>query len=109
MKTLDLFFRVVKRDRLLIACALFLILVVGLALIGIHFTGYTTTRSRMPRFWAFAASSLRHRRQRARPSDAHPYGAQISLFVAATGTLVSLTVGVAYGMVSGYAGGASTT
>ncbi len=33
------------------------------------------------------------------------YGAQISLFVAAAGTLVSLTVGVTYGMISGYAGG----
>jgi oligopeptide transport system permease protein len=33
------------------------------------------------------------------------YGAQISLFVAATGTLVSLIVGVTYGMISGYAGG----
>ena len=41
MKTLDLFFRVVKQDRLLIVCALFLIVVVVLALVGIHFTGYT--------------------------------------------------------------------
>jgi peptide/nickel transport system permease protein/oligopeptide transport system permease protein len=106
MKTLDLFFRVVKRDRLLIVCALFLILVVGLAWIGIHFTGYTydqiTDASLLP------------------PSRAHwfgtdvnghdlltrtLYGAQISLFVAATGTIVSLTVGVTYGMISGYVGG----
>jgi len=106
MKTLDLFFRVVKRDRLLIACALFLLIVVMLALVGIYFTGYTydqiTDASLLP------------------PSRAHLfgtdvnghdlltrtlYGAQISLFVAATGTLVSLTVGVTYGMISGYAGG----
>ncbi len=33
------------------------------------------------------------------------YGARISLFVAATGTLVSLLFGVSYGMISGYAGG----
>ena len=106
MKTLDLFFRVVKQDRLLIVCAAFLVMVVGLALVGIHFTGYTydqiTDASLLP------------------PSRAHwfgtdvnghdlltrtLYGAQISLFVAATGTLVSLTVGVTYGMISGYAGG----
>jgi len=106
MKTLDLFFRVVKQDRLLIVCATFLLVVVGLALVGIHFTGYTydqiTDASLLP------------------PSRAHwfgtdvnghdlltrtLYGAQISLFVAAMGTLVSLTVGVTYGMISGYAGG----
>jgi peptide/nickel transport system permease protein/oligopeptide transport system permease protein len=106
MKTLDLFFRVVKQDRLLIACALFLIVVVMLALVGIHYTGYSydqiTDASLLP------------------PSRAHwfgtdvnghdlltrtLYGAQISLFVAATGTVVSLTVGVTYGMISGYAGG----
>jgi len=97
---------VVKQDRLLIVCAAFLVMVVGLALVGIHFTGYTydqiTDASLLP------------------PSRAHwfgtdvnghdlltrtLYGAQISLFVAATGTLVSLTVGVTYGMISGYAGG----
>ena len=106
MKTLDLFFRVVKQDRLLIVCAGFMVVVVALALVGIHFTGYTydqiTDASLLP------------------PSRAHwfgtdvnghdlltrtLYGAQISLFVAATGTLVSLTVGVTYGMISGYAGG----
>ena len=106
MKTLDLFFRVVKQDRLLIVCALFLIVVVVLALVGIHFTGYTYDQ--------ISDASLLP------PSHAHwfgtdvnghdlltrtLYGAQISLFVAATGTLVSLTVGVTYGMISGYAGG----
>jgi len=33
------------------------------------------------------------------------YGAQISMFVAAAATAVSLSVGVSYGMISGYAGG----
>ena len=106
MKTLGLFFTVVRRDAFLVVCALFLLVVVGLALVGIHFTGYTydqiTDASLLP------------------PSRAHwfgtdvnghdlltrtLYGAQISLFVAAMGTLVSLTVGVTYGMISGYAGG----
>ena len=106
MKTLDLFFRVVKQDRLLMVCGLFIVAVVGLAVIGLDFTGYTydqiTDASLLP------------------PSRAHwfgtdvnghdlltrtLYGARISLFVAATGTVVSLTVGVTYGMISGYAGG----
>ena len=106
MKALHLFFRVVRRDPLLIVCGLFLILVVGLAFIGIHFTGYTYDQ--------ISDASLQ------RPSWAHwfgtdvnghdlltrtLYGAQISLFVAAMGTIVSLTVGVTYGMISGYAGG----
>ena len=106
MKTLDLFFRLVKQDRLLMVCGLFIVAVVGLAVIGLDFTGYTydqiTDASLLP------------------PSRAHwfgtdvnghdlltrtLYGARISLFVAATGTVVSLTVGVTYGMISGYAGG----
>jgi len=106
MKTLDLFFRVVKQDRLLIGCALLLIVVVGLALVGIHFTGYTydqiTDASLQKPSWHHLFGT---------DVNGHDlltrtlYGAQISLFVAATGTLVSLTVGVTYGMISGYAGG----
>ena len=41
MRTARLFFSVVRRDRLQTVCGLFLILVVGLALIGTHCTGYT--------------------------------------------------------------------
>src|SRR5258708_7128615 len=106
MRILGLFFNVVRRDPLLIVCGLFLILVVGLALVGIHFTGYT--------YDEISDASLLP------PSRAHwfgtdvnghdlftrtLFGAQISLFVAAMGTIVSLTVGVTYGMISGYAGG----
>jgi len=106
MRTLDLFFRVVKQDRLLIVCALFLITVVMLALVGIHFTGYTYDQ-------ISDASLLPPSRAHWFGTDVNGhdlltrtlYGAQISLFVAATGTIVSLTVGVTYGMISGYAGG----
>jgi peptide/nickel transport system permease protein/oligopeptide transport system permease protein len=106
MKTLDLFFRVVKQDRLLIVCALFLIAVVMLALVGIHYTGYTYDQ-------ISDASLLPPSRAHWFGTDVNGhdlltrtlYGAQISLFVAFTGTVVSLTVGVTYGMISGYAGG----
>jgi oligopeptide transport system permease protein len=106
MKTLDLFFRVVKQDRLLIVCALFLFMVVMLALVGIHYTGYTYDQ-------ISDASLLAPSRAHWFGTDVNGhdlltrtlYGAQISLFVAATGTIVSLTVGVTYGMISGYAGG----
>jgi len=106
MRTLGLFFNVVRRDPLFVVCSLFILSVVGLALIGIHFTGYTYDQ--------ISNDSLQ------RPSYHHLfgtdvnghdlltrtlYGAQISLFVAATGTIVSLTMGVTYGMISGYAGG----
>jgi len=106
MKTLDLFFRVVKQDRLLISCAVFLLIVVMLALVGIHFTGYSYDQ-------ISDASLLPPSRAHWFGTDVNGhdlltrtlYGAQISLFVAATGTIVSLTVGVTYGMISGYAGG----
>jgi oligopeptide transport system permease protein len=106
MRTLGLFFNVVRRDGLLVACGLFVIGVVALALIGIHFTGYTYDQ-------ISDASLLRPSRAHWFGTDVNGhdlltrtlYGAQISLFVAATGTMVSLTVGVTYGMISGYAGG----
>jgi peptide/nickel transport system permease protein/oligopeptide transport system permease protein len=106
MKPLGLFFHVVRRDPLLIVCALFLTVVVGLALVGIHYTGYTYDQ-------ISDASLLKPSRAHWFGTDVNGhdlltrtlYGAQISLFVAATGTIVSLTVGVTYGMISGYAGG----
>jgi oligopeptide transport system permease protein len=106
MRTLGHFFTVVRRDSFLLLCGAVVLGVIALAWIGIHYTGYTydeiTDASLLP------------------PSHAHwfgtdvnghdlltrtLYGAQISLVVAALGTLVSLTVGVTYGMISGYAGG----
>jgi oligopeptide transport system permease protein len=106
MRNLSLFFTVVRRDPLLIVCALFLLTVVFLALVGIHFTGYTYDQ-------ISDASLLPPSRLHWFGTDVNGhdlltrtlYGAQISLFVAATATVVSLTVGVAYGMISGYAGG----
>jgi peptide/nickel transport system permease protein/oligopeptide transport system permease protein len=83
-----------------------LAIIVFLAVIGIHFTGYTYDQ--------ISDASLLP------PSRAHLFGtdinghdlltrtlsgARISLFVALAGTLVSLSVGVVYGMLSGYAGG----
>ncbi len=106
MKTLGLFFTVIRRDLLLIACALFLLAVVFLAFVGINFTGYTYDQ--------ISDASL------LKPSHAHwfgtdvnghdlltrtLFGAKISIIVAAAATLVSLTLGVTYGMISGYAGG----
>jgi peptide/nickel transport system permease protein/oligopeptide transport system permease protein len=106
MRTLGLFFSVVRRDPVLIGCALFLAVVVFLALVGIHFTGY--------KYNDISDASL------LKPSWHHLFGtdvnghdlltrtlfgAQISLLVAAAATLVSLTVGVTYGIVSGYVGG----
>ena len=106
MKTLGLFFTVVRRDLLLIACALFLLAVVFLAFVGIHFTGYTYDQ-------ISDASLLKPSRAHWFGTDVNGhdlltrtlFGAQISIIVAATATLVSLTLGVTYGMISGYAGG----
>ncbi len=106
MKPLHQFYLVVKRDTFLVACALFLLLVASLAIVGIHYTGYSYNE--------ISDASLLE------PSHAHwfgtdvngrdlltrtLFGARISLLVAAVGTLVSLTIGVTYGMISGYVGG----
>jgi peptide/nickel transport system permease protein/oligopeptide transport system permease protein len=106
MKTLGLFFNVIRRDAFLVVCGVFLIVVVMLAIVGIHFTGYTYDQ-------ISDASLLPPSRAHWFGTDVNGhdlltrtlYGARISLFVAATGTIVSLTVGVTYGMISGYAGG----
>jgi oligopeptide transport system permease protein len=109
MRTLGLFLHVVRRDLFLLVCGAFVLLITALAIISYldpHFTGYTYDQ--------ITNASLQG------PSRAHPfgtdvnghdlltrtlYGAQISLAVAALGTVVSLTIGVTYGMISGYAGG----
>jgi len=106
MRTLVNFLGVVRRDPFLVVCGIVVLAVVLLAWAGIRFTGYTYDQ--------ISPQSLLE------PSRAHwfgtdvnghdlltrtLYGAQISLLVAGTGALVSLTIGVAYGMISGYAGG----
>ena len=106
MNAVTNFLGVVRRDRFLIACAAFVFVVVGLAWIGIRFTGYTydqiTDASLLQPSWAhWFGTDLNGHDLLTRTL----YGAQISLLVAGTGALVSLTIGVAYGMISGYAGG----
>jgi oligopeptide transport system permease protein len=105
MKTLALFFTVIRRDPLLVVCTLFLLAVVLLAFVGIHFTGYTYDQ-------ISDASLLEPSRAHWFGTDVNGhdlltrtlFGAQISIIVAAAATLVSLTLGVTYGMISGYAG-----
>jgi len=106
MNALHSFYLVVRRDPFLIVCAFFLLIVVLLACVGIHFTGYTYDQ-------ISDASLLKPSRHHLFGTDLNGHdlltrvlkGAQLSLGVAAVGTIVSLTVGVTYGMVSGYAGG----
>lgn len=106
MNALANFLGVVRRDRFLIACGAFVFVVVMLAWVGIRFTGYTYDQ-------ITDASLLEPSRAHWFGTDVNGhdlltrtlYGAQISLLVAGTGALISLTIGVAYGMISGYAGG----
>jgi oligopeptide transport system permease protein len=106
MKTLALFLTVVRRDPLLILCTLFLATMAFLALIGVHLTGYRydaiSNASLLPPSWAhWFGTDVNGHDLLTRTL----FGAQISILVAAAATLVSLTVGVTYGMLSGYAGG----
>ena len=109
MKALLSFYLVVRRDPLLSICAIFLLTLVLLAAWGVEHTGYSATQ--------ISSDSLKG------PSSAHwfgtdvfgrdlltrtLYGARFSLLIAAVATAISLFVGVSYGMISGYVGGAST-
>jgi peptide/nickel transport system permease protein/oligopeptide transport system permease protein len=113
MKTFGLFFTVVRRDRLLIVCALFVLLMTALAatdfilpFFGLELTGYsydkiTDVSLKGPSWHHWFGTDVNGHDLLSRTL----FGAQISLLVAATATLVSLTIGVTYGMISGYAGG----
>lgn len=99
-----------RRRRSAVACLVLLTLIALASIMGPWFTGYGYEQT----------SGL----QFARPSPAHwcgtdlhgrdvltriLYGGRISLMVGLIGTLVSLTVGVAYGMIAGYLGGRTDT
>jgi len=113
MKTLGQFLTVVRRDKLLLACASFVILISALAaldfllpLFGLELTGYsydkiTDASLTGPTWHHWFGTDLNGHDLLSRTL----FGAQISLLVAATATLVSLGIGVTYGMISGYAGG----
>jgi peptide/nickel transport system permease protein/oligopeptide transport system permease protein len=96
----------VRRDPILGACALIVLAVIVLAVAGLPFTGYSYDQ-------ISDASLLPPSRAHWFGTDANGrdlltrtlFGARISLFIAAVGAAVSLTVGVTYGMISGYAGG----
>lgn len=106
MRTVHIFWDALRRSPLLMVCAGFVVLVVLLAVIGAECTGYgyadISDASLLPptaSHW-FGTDILGHDLL-----TRTLYGARMSLLVAALGTFVCLTVGVSYGMVSGYAGG----
>jgi peptide/nickel transport system permease protein/oligopeptide transport system permease protein len=77
-----------------------------LALVGVHLTGYRydeiSDASLLPPSWHhWFGTDVNGHDLLTRTL----FGAQISILVAAAATLVSLTAGVTYGMISGYAGG----
>ena len=106
MKPLRNFFIVLRRDPFLLVSAIILVLMVLAAFAGLPFTGY--------RYEEISKGVLLP------PSGTHwfgtdangrdlltrtLFGARISITIGAIGAVVSLIVGVSYGMVSGYAGG----
>lgn len=113
MKALGQFFTVVRRDPLLLVCALYVAAISLLAVadfilpfFGVELTGYAydkisdaSLQGPSAEHW-FGTDLLGHDLL-----SRTLFGAQISLFVAAVATLMSLVIGVAYGMISGYVGG----
>ena len=94
------------RRRMALLCVSVLIVIVAAAIFGPYFTGYRYEDTSNDQFTAPSAKHLFG-------TDLHGrdlltrvlHGARISLAVGLLGTLVSLTIGVACGMVAGYVGG----
>ncbi len=106
MTTIRVLLPTLRRSPLLAICAAFVIFVVLLAIVGAQCTGYgyaaiSDASLQPPSVTHWFGTDLNGRDLLTRTL----YGARMSLLVAALGTFVSLTVGVSYGMVSGYAGG----
>ena len=106
MKKLHDFFLVVRRDSIFVTCAIILLCVVIAALAGLPFTGYKYDQISPAYLQAPSAAHWFGTDNNGRDLLTRTlFGARISLLIAAIGALVSLTVGVTYGMISGYAGG----
>lgn len=106
MKTLHAFHLVVRRDPLLMACSIFLIVVTLLAIVGVDHTGFGANQISdesllPPSRTHWCGTDLFGRDLLTRTL----YGARFSLLIAAAATAISLGVGVSYGMISGYIGG----
>ncbi len=106
MRTAHVFWLALRRSPWLMMCAVFVVIVILLAVIGARCTGYgygdISDASLLPPSHAhWFGTDLNGRDLLTRTL----YGARVSLLVAALGTFVSLTVGVSYGMISGYVGG----
>jgi len=106
MKTFRLLLRTLRQSPWLIVCTVYVMVIILLAVVGPHLTGYnyaaiSDASLQPPSFAHWFGTDLNGRDLLTRTL----YGARMSLLVAALGTFVSLTVGVSYGMISGYAGG----
>ncbi|HEX4139935.1 MAG TPA: ABC transporter permease [Candidatus Methylacidiphilales bacterium] len=119
MKTLGQFFTVIRRDRLLILCALFIGAIALLAAADFLLPFFHDEQEHPYQLTGYAYDAISNDSLQ-QPSWSHwfgtdvlghdllsrtLFGAQISLLVAAVATLMSLIIGVTYGMISGYAGG----
>jgi oligopeptide transport system permease protein len=106
MNALRSFYLVVRRDPLLMACAIFVVAVAVLAVWGVGHTGYgpnqiSSTSLKGPSWAHWFGTDLFGRDLLTRTL----YGARFSLLIAAAATAISLGLGVSYGMISGYLGG----
>jgi len=98
--------RLLLRDPVAVVCMGFLLLMLLAAVFGVHFTGYgyeqtSDLQFAKPGFQHLCGTDIHGRDVLTRIL----FGARISLAVGLIGALVSLVVGVGYGMLAGYLGG----